>query len=67
MNSSLHDDDDDDDDDGDGELFYGMVDQRKAFNLPARDWPLWEILTIVNLRHALSMIWVSAEPEFRFS
>ena len=35
MNSSLHDDDDDDDDDddGDGELFYGMVDQRKAFNL----------------------------------
>ena len=58
-------DDDDDDDDDDG--FYGMVDRRKAFKPYFQPGPSSEMLTIANLRHAASRVWVCAEPEFRLS
>ena len=45
----------------------GMVDRRKAFSLiSSRDY-LSKILTIENLRHALSSVWTCAEPEFKLS
>ena len=58
--------------------FCGMVDWRKAISLissrdhcqrssPSRisDTPRAGFLTITNLRHAASRVWICVEPEFR--
>ena len=42
-----------------------MTGQRKAFKLYFQPSPLWEILTILNLRRAASSVWACAESEFR--
>ena len=59
------DDDDDDDDDADGELslWYGWP--TKGVYPYFQPGSLSEILTITNLRHAASRVWICAEPEFR--
>ena len=46
--------------------FCGMVGRRKTFRfISSRD--MSEILTITNLRHATSRVWICAESEFRLS
>ena len=40
-----------------------MVDRRKVFTPYFQPRPLWENLTIANLRHISSRIWTCAEPE----
>ena len=58
-------DDDDDDDDDDDQMFLWYVWPAKDVERYFHPGPLSEILTIVNLQHAGSMIQTSTEPEFR--
>ena len=50
----------------DVELFWRMVDQRKAFTPYFQPRPLSQILIITNFQHAASRVWSCAESEFRF-
>ena len=45
--------------------FCGMAEQRKAFRIISSQGHLSEILTIANLRRAVSRIWTCSEPELR--
>ena len=56
---------DDDDDDDELLLWYGGP--TKGVYPYFQPRPLSEILTIANLRHAVSRIWTCAETEFRLS
>ena len=46
--------------------FCSMVDQRKKSSLYFQPGSLLEILSIANLRHDASRIWIYAEPESGF-
>ena len=61
------DDNDDDDDDDDDKLFLWYDSPRKDVWTYFWPWPLLEILTIANLRHAETRVWTCAEPELMFS
>ena len=56
---------DDDDDDDDDELFLWYGWPTKGVYPYFQLGPLSEILTISNLRHAVSSIWTYTEPGFR--
>ena len=62
---NFNDDDDNDDDDDDDELFLSYGWPTKGVQSYFQLELLSEILTISNLRHAESRIWICAEPEFR--
>ena len=57
----------DDDDDDDDELFLWYGWPTKGVQPYFQPGPLSEILTIANLRHAVSKLWTCAEPEFRLN
>ena len=56
-----------DDDDDNNELFLWYDWPTKSVEPYFQPWPLSEILTIANLRHASRRVWACAEPEFRLS
>ena len=55
----------DDDDDDDDELFLSYGWPTKGIYPSFQPALLSEILTIANLRHAMSRVWTCPEPEFR--